>query len=73
MIHECHTRYKTTQQRQYRGRPPVTEDGGVAGAKYACTLSLGRRACNKPRPINAQLHATVLQLSQCESACVVFL
>lgn len=47
--HQCYSnaRYKMTQHRQYRGRPPLTDDGGVAGAKYACTLSSGRRACSQ--------------------------
>jgi len=35
------------QQRQKRRRPPPTDGGGVTGAKYACTLTLGRYVCKK--------------------------
>jgi len=50
--------YNTTQHRQYRGRPPLTDDGGVAGAKYACTLSSGRRVCSTQHTVRAvTLHA----------------
>jgi len=33
------------QQRQKRRRPPPTDGGGVTGAKYACTLTLGKYVC----------------------------
>jgi len=33
------------QQRQNRRRPPPTDGGGVTGAKYACTLTLGKYVC----------------------------
>lgn len=37
--------HSRTQQRQNLWRLPPTEGGGVTGAKYACTLMLGRWVC----------------------------
>lgn len=33
---------RISQQRQYLGRCPVVAAGGVMGAKYACTMIVGR-------------------------------
>lgn len=39
--------HSRTQQRQNLWRLPPTEGGGVTGAKYACTLMLGRWVCRR--------------------------
>lgn len=39
--------HSRTQQRQNLWRLPPTEGGGVTGAKYACTLMLGRWVCGR--------------------------
>lgn len=41
--------HSRTQQRQNLWRLPPTEGGGVTGAKYACTLMLGRWVCRGKR------------------------
>lgn len=41
--------HSRTQQRQNLWRLPPTEGGGVTGAKYACTLMLGRWVCRRKR------------------------
>lgn len=38
-----------SQHRQYRGRVPPVMGGGVAGAKYACTLMFGKWFCKSKR------------------------
>lgn len=44
--------HSRTQQRQNLWRLPPTEGGGVTGAKYACTLMLGRWVCEEKRSKN---------------------
>jgi len=49
------------QQRQKRRRPPPTDGGGVTGAKYACTLTLGKYVCKKKYTI--QLAAVMKRMN----------
>lgn len=55
--------HSRTQQRQNLWRLPPTEGGGVTGAKYACTLMLGRWVCGEERRTSVLMSHTITLIS----------
>lgn len=60
--------HSRTQQRQNLWRLPPTEGGGVTGAKYACTLMLGRWVCSEKKG-KISVNGSDKHLKSCTRQC----